>query len=100
MTRTRTQCAPNRIVALGNLDPHNWSKSVMFAPVLSQMELQLLVALAMCHNQVLKSGDVVQAFCQSYLPAGENYICKAPVGCLLTLPNTYLKLKKTLYRLK
>lgn len=27
------------IVALGNLNPHNWSKNDCYAPVLSQMEL-------------------------------------------------------------
>jgi hypothetical protein len=39
-------CAKYRIVALGNLDPHNWTKNDCFAPVLSQMELRLLTALA------------------------------------------------------
>ena len=34
--------AKYRIVALGNLDPHTWSKQDCFAPVLSQMELRFL----------------------------------------------------------
>ena len=38
--------AKYRIVVLGNLDPHNWSKSDCFAPVLSQAELRLLTTLA------------------------------------------------------
>ena len=36
--------AKYRIVALGNLDHHQWHKSDVFAPVLGQMELRLLVA--------------------------------------------------------
>ena len=35
-----------RIVVLGNLDPNDWSKSECFAPVLSQMELRLLLSIA------------------------------------------------------
>ena len=93
--------AKYQIVALvGNLDPHQWSKNEYFAPVLSQLELCLLTALAVRFKRVLKSGDANQGFCQSYLPPGENYICKPPPGCPPTPPGTYLKLKKTLYGLK
>ena len=92
--------AKYRIVVLSNLDPHNWTKNDVFAPVLSQMELRLLVALAVRHRKTLKSGDIVQAFCQSYLPPGKNYVCWPPAGCPITPPNTYLKLRKTLYGLK
>ena len=92
--------AKYRIVALGNLDPNSWSKSDCFAPVLSQFELRLLVAVAAQKNCTPKSGDVCQAFCQSYLPKGENYICRPPAGCPLTPKSAYWKLKKTLYGLK
>ena len=47
-----------------------------------------------------KTGDIMQAFCQSYLPDDEYYICIPPQGCFLTPPNTYWKLRKTLYGLK
>ena len=92
--------AKYRIVALGNLDPNSWSKSDCFAPVLSQFELRLMVAIAAQKNCTPKSGDVCQAFCQSYLPKGENYICRPPAGCPLTPKDAYWKLKKTLYGLK
>lgn len=92
--------AKYRIVALGNLDPHNWSKTDCFAPVLSPMELRFLTALATQNKCIPKTGDVRQAFCQSYLPPGEEYICRPPPGCPLTPPGTYWKLKKTLYGLK
>ena len=92
--------AKYRIVALGNLDPHNWTKDDCFAPVLSQMELRLILALAVRSKRQLKSGDIVQAFCQSFLPPGENYVCRPPPGCPITPPKTYLKLRKTLYGLK
>ena len=92
--------AKYRIVALGNLDPHLWSKSDCYAPVLSQMELRLLCALAARNKTVLKVGDVIQAFCQSCLPTGEDYVCIPPPGCPLSPPKTYWKLKTTLYGLK
>ena len=38
--------AKYRIIALGNMDPHPWSKQDCFAPVLSQMELRLLISIA------------------------------------------------------
>ncbi len=72
--------AKYRIVALGNLDPHNWSKSDCFAPVLSQAELRLLISLATNVNRKMKSCDVSQAFCQSYLPENEKYVCRPPHG--------------------
>jgi hypothetical protein len=92
--------AKYRIVALGNLDPHSWTKSECYAPVLSQFELRFLVALAAKNKCIPKTGDVNQAFCQSYLPDDEIYVCKPPPGCPISPPNTYWKLKKTLYGLK
>ena len=46
--------AKYRIVALGNLDPHDWKKSDVYAPVLSLLELRFLTALAVKHKIVLK----------------------------------------------
>ena len=92
--------AKYRIVVLGNLDPHNWSNSDCFAPVLSPLELRLLVAIATQMKRIPKSGDVSQAFVQSFLPDDEKYVIKPPHGCPLTPPKTYLLLKRTLYGLK
>ena len=92
--------AKYRIVALGNLDHNSWSKSDCFAPVLSQFELRFLTALAARKKCIPKTGDVNQAFCQSFLPPDEHYICRPPAGCPITPPDTYFKLKKTLYGLK
>ena len=92
--------AKYRIVALGNLDTNTWSKQDCFAPVMSQFELRFLTAIAARKKCIPKTGDVKQAFCQSYLPEGENYICRPPPGCPLTPSKTYWKLKKTLYGLK
>ena len=92
--------AKYRIVALGNLDPHNWSKEDCFAPVMSQLELCLLTALAVQKKCIPKTADFVQAFCQSDLPTNETYICTPPPGCPITTKGQYLKLKKTLYGLK
>ena len=92
--------AKYRIVALGNLDPHEWSRSDCYAPVMSLLELRLITALAVRHKRILKSGDVKQAFVQATLPPEENYVLKPPPGCYLTPPNTYWLLKRTLYGLK
>ena len=89
-----------RLVVLGNLDPNNWSKSDCFAPVLSQLELRLLLTIAVSKNCTPKTADVSQAFVQSVLLANEPYIIKPPTGCPLSKPNTYLRLLKTLYSLK
>ena len=92
--------AKYRIVVLGNLDPHNWESSDCFAPVLSALELRLLVALAAQSKCIPKSGDISQAFCQATLPSNEKYIIRAPKGCPITPPRTLLLLKKTLYGLR
>ena len=80
--------AKYRIVALGNLDPHEWSRSDCYV-----LELRIITA-------PLKSGDVKQAFVQATLPPEENYVLKPPPGCYLTSPNTHWLLKRTLYGLK
>jgi deoxyuridine 5'-triphosphate nucleotidohydrolase len=92
--------AKYRIVVLGNLDPHQWSKADCFAPVLSALELRLLLAVATNLRVIPKQCDAIQAFCQTTLPPGEQYVCTPPKGCPFTPPNTYLLLKKTLYGLK
>eukprot|EP00957_Ditylum_brightwellii_P173278 13192220-Ditylum_brightwellii.AAC.1 len=51
-----------RIAALGNLDPHEWSSKEVFAPVMTMLEIRILVSLAIYHKRPLKSGDVKQAF--------------------------------------
>jgi hypothetical protein len=61
------------LVVLGNLDYHTWSKEETAAPVLSQLELRILTALAIHNRRVLKNCDVKQAFIQSTLPNGEEY---------------------------
>ena len=89
-----------RIVALGNLEKHTWDKSDVFAPVLSLMELRLLIAIAVKYNRIAKNGDVKQAFVQAFLPPDEMYVMRPPPGCPYTPPNHYWLLKRTLYGLK
>ena len=92
--------AKYRIVALGNLESHKWTKNECYAPVMSLMELRLMVAMAIKHRRYLKCGDVKQAFVQAVLPPEEQYIVKPPVGCPYSPPGTYWKLKRTLYGLR
>ncbi|MFN9978389.1 MAG: reverse transcriptase domain-containing protein, partial [bacterium] len=80
--------AKYRIVMLGNLDYHHWSKESTAAPVMSQLELRILTSLAVSHKCTLKNCDVKQAFVQSSLPLGEDYYIKPPVGCPPSTPNT------------
>jgi hypothetical protein len=44
-----------RIVVLGNLDYHQWSKEATAAPVMSQLELRLLTSLAVYNKCTLKN---------------------------------------------
>ena len=92
--------AKYRIVVLGNLDPHDWTKSDCFAPVMSLKELRLLTAIAIKHKCILQSGDFKQAFVQSILPTNETYVLKPPPGCKLTPKHTFWKLQRSLYGLK
>jgi hypothetical protein len=92
--------AKYRIVVLGNLDYHQWSKESTTAPVMSQLELQLLTSFAVYHKRTLKNCDVKQAFVQSSLPSDEEYFVKPPIGCPKSLPGSYWRLIRSLYSLK
>ncbi len=92
--------AKYRIVVLGNLDYHTWSKEDTAAPVLSHLELRLLTSLAVFHKRVLKNCDVKQAFIQSSLPKNEEYFLRPPVGCPRSKPGQYWRLLQSLYGLK
>jgi hypothetical protein len=85
----RPKRAKYRIVVLGNLDYHQWSKESTAAPVMSQLELRLLTSLAVHNKRVLKNCDIKQAFVQSSLPDDEIYFLKPPQGCPRSTPGTY-----------
>ena len=89
-----------RTVALGNLDPHNWSKQDCFDPVLSQLEHHTLLLLAVHNCCIPKTGNISQAFCQGVLPEDKECYIKPPPGWPLKKKWGYLKLLKTLYGLK
>ena len=92
--------AKYKIVVLGNLDPHNWNKSEVHAPVCSLMQLRLMISLAVKKNRFLKQGDVKQTFVRSTLPPDEKYVVRPPADCIYSKPNTYWLLIWTLYGLK
>jgi hypothetical protein len=92
--------AKYRIVVLGNLDYHQWSQESTTAPVMSQLELHLLISLAVFNKQTLKNCDIKQSFVQSSLPPTEDYFVKPPSGCPRSPPNTYWRLIRSLYGLK
>eukprot|EP00957_Ditylum_brightwellii_P188703 14364646-Ditylum_brightwellii.AAC.1 len=70
----KPKCVKWRIVALGNLDPHIWSLEEVFAPMMTMLELRVLVSLDIHCKQPLKSGDVKQAFVKATLPESEQYV--------------------------
>jgi hypothetical protein len=92
--------AKYRLVVLGNLDYHTWSKEDTAAPALSQLELRLLTSIAVLHRRALKNCDVKQAFLQSSLPPNEEYFLHPPPGCPRSKPGQYWKLLRSLYGLK
>eukprot|EP00957_Ditylum_brightwellii_P119784 9139206-Ditylum_brightwellii.AAC.1 len=47
--------AKYRFVALGNSDPYVWSKEECFAPVMPQLELQLIVFQAIGEQYIFKT---------------------------------------------
>jgi len=82
------------IVALGDLDPHDWSKADCFVPVMSLMEVRLMTALAVKHKCALQSGDFKQAFVQSTLLSSKTYALKLPHGYPLTPKHAYWLLER------
>jgi len=99
-SNNRPKRAKYRLVVLGNMDYHTWSKEETSAPVLSQLELRLLTSLAVYNRRVLKNCDVKQAFIQSHLPSGEEYFLCPPAGCPRSKPGQYWRLLRSLYGLK
>ena len=81
--------AKYRIVVPVNLDQHNWSTADCFAPVMSQMEMHLLLAISVQKRCLPKSGDFVQAFCQSLLPPPNNMFAVHPQA-VRSLPTTHI----------
>jgi hypothetical protein len=90
--------AKYRLVVLGNLDYHTWSKESTAVLVMYQLELRLLTSLS--HRKVLKNCDVKQDFIQSKLPPEEEYFLHPPPGCPRSKPGQYWHLLHSLCRLK
>jgi hypothetical protein len=88
------------IVVLGNHDYHTWSKDATAAPVMSQLELRFLTALAVSQKRALKNCDIKQAFVQSSIPEHEHYFVRPPKGCPRSSPGTYWHLIRSLYGLR
>jgi hypothetical protein len=92
--------AKSHIVVLGNKDPHQWTKGECFAPVTKKAAVRLLVSLAIEQNKFSQQGDCKNAFCNPVLPDDEVVIVHPPQGCPFSKPNTFWRLRKTLYGLR
>jgi hypothetical protein len=57
--------AKSRIVVLGNLEQHSWTKSDCFSPVVSIPMIHLLTALAVHNGCTIKQADFKFAFIQA-----------------------------------
>ena len=93
-------CAKICIVVLGNLETTAWTKGDCFAPVVAQSAVRLLASMAVENKCQLKQADAKNAFCQPTLPPEEVVIVRPPHGCPISQPNTYWRLRKTLYGLR
>ncbi len=96
-SNNRPKRAKYRLMVLGNLDYHVWSKEDTAGPVMSQLELRLLTSIAVFHKRVLKNCDVKQAFIQSSLPPDEEYFLRPPPGCPRSKLGQYWHLLRSLY---
>jgi hypothetical protein len=67
---------------------------------MSQLELRLLISLAVYNKCTLKNCNVKQAFVQSSLPPSEEYFIRPPFGCPRSPPGTYWGLIHSLYGLR
>jgi hypothetical protein len=92
--------AKSRIVVLGSLDQHEWGKSDCFSPVVSIPMIHFLTALAVHNGRTLKQGDCKFAFIQATLLDHKLTIVKPPIGCPFSSPNSYWRIRKSLYGLR
>jgi hypothetical protein len=66
----------------------------------TQSAVRLLVSLAINHNKFAQQGECKNAFCNPILPDDEVVIVLPPQGCPFSKPNTFWRLRKTLYGLR
>mmetsp|Transcript_28684 Transcript_28684/g.41695 ORF Transcript_28684/g.41695 Transcript_28684/m.41695 type:complete len:109 (+) Transcript_28684:1387-1713(+) len=92
--------AKSRIVVLGNMEDRSWEKGEVYAPVITQTQVHLLVSMAVSNKRVLKQADCRSAFCHGVLPEDEIVIVRPPAGCPVSKLGTYWKLDETLYGLR
>jgi hypothetical protein len=76
------------------------SKGDCFAPVATQSAVRILVSLAIEHNKVAQQIDCKNDFCNPVLPEDEVVLLCPPQECLFSKPNTFWRLRKTLYGLR
>ena len=63
-----------RILDLGNIDPHEWTNTEVYDPVMSIFELTNIISLAMHHNRPIQCGDVKQGFVKATLHENEQNV--------------------------
>jgi hypothetical protein len=90
----------SRIMVLCNKYPHQWTKGDCFAPVATQAAVILPVYLAIEHNKFSQQGDCKNTFCNPVQPDYKLFIVHPPPGCPFSKPNTFCRLRKTLYGLR
>jgi hypothetical protein len=68
--------------------------------VVTQSAVRILVYLVIEHNKFAQQGDCKNSFCNPVLTDDEVFIVRPPEGCPFSKPNTFWRLRKTLYGLR
>ena len=62
------------IVSLGNLNPHEWTNTEFYAPLMSITEVIIVVALSIHHKHPLRYSDLNQDLVMDTLIDNEKYV--------------------------
>ena len=95
---SKLQWSKYLICVLGNLDPTNWSRNKVFAPFILQLELRLLITIAVQKNSKVNARDFKQEFF-SYTCLMVRHMCYVLLNSVPLPPppppNTYIHLIQT-----
>eukprot|EP00957_Ditylum_brightwellii_P014905 1124558-Ditylum_brightwellii.AAC.1 len=62
------------------MEDRSWGKGEVYAPVITQTQVCLLVSMSVSNKQVLKQADCCNAFCHGVLPEDEAVIVCLPLA--------------------
>ena len=89
--------AKYHIVVFSNHENKAWRKSDMYVSICSQLDMRVLLSLAISHNRSFKQADCKNFCLQSDLQDNESGIVEPPHVCPIPTSNSYWFLSKSLY---